>query len=184
MEYKNKCIDAIFPYSPDSVTIGTQTWMSKNLDIDDGGEGILTYDFTSDPNLSSCGIQYYYTYEAALRLANSLDGWHLPTSTEWNTLIDYVGHDVAGTKLKSTYGWYNNGNGTDDYGFCALPVGRFPDDETPELFVLYYRCYFQVYTDINSYTLRFCAWNQNYITTNAYGETSKKPLCSVRLIKD
>jgi uncharacterized protein (TIGR02145 family) len=29
----------------------------------------------------------------------------------------------AGTKLKATSGWNNSGNGTDDYGFSALPGG-------------------------------------------------------------
>ena len=29
-----------------------------------------------------------------------------------------------GTSLKSTYGWYNGGNGTDDFGFSALPGGN------------------------------------------------------------
>ncbi|MCL2689271.1 MAG: hypothetical protein FWE57_05420 [Chitinispirillia bacterium] len=33
-------------------------------------------------------------------------------------------------KLKATGGWYNNGNGTDDYGFSALPAGRFQSDNT------------------------------------------------------
>ena len=36
---------------------------------------------------------------------------------------NYVGSSTAGTKLKSTSGWYNNGNGTDQYGFSALPGG-------------------------------------------------------------
>jgi uncharacterized protein (TIGR02145 family) len=51
-------------------------------------------------------------------------GWHLPSDAEWTTLTDYVGGaSTAGMKLKSTSGWHNNGNGTDDYGFSALPGG-------------------------------------------------------------
>ena len=34
-----------------------------------------------------------------------------------------VGWDSAGKMLKSKTDWYGNGNGTDDYGFSALPVG-------------------------------------------------------------
>jgi uncharacterized protein (TIGR02145 family) len=50
-------------------------------------------------------------------------GWHLPSSAEWDTLINFVGGtETAGRKLKSTRGW-NNGNGTDNYGFSALPGG-------------------------------------------------------------
>jgi uncharacterized protein (TIGR02145 family) len=56
-------------------------------------------------------------------------GWHVPSDTEWEVLVNYVGGDsTAGTKLKSTSGWSDGGNGTDDYGFSALPGGgRFTD---------------------------------------------------------
>jgi len=38
--------------------------------------------------------------------------------------MDYVGgSSTAGRYLKATSGWYNNGNGTDEYGFSALPGG-------------------------------------------------------------
>lgn len=167
----------------DEVTIGTQVWMTKNLDIDDGGEGIKTYDFTNDPVLSSLGIQYYYTKEAAQRLANSIDGWHLPTRDEWNTLINYVGHPQAGTKLKSTSGWYDDGNGTDDYGFNAIPVGYYYDTERTYLSELYKCTKFQADTDTNISLLKALYWNQSYITNEANGG-HPRPACSVRLIKD
>jgi uncharacterized protein (TIGR02145 family) len=50
--------------------------------------------------------------------------YHIPTETEWSTLVDFAGgSEVAGKKLKSKSGWNDNGNGTDDYGFSALPGG-------------------------------------------------------------
>lgn len=66
-------------------------------------------------------------------------GWHLPTDEEWKVLegavdsqygigdlewdIDgYRGFD-AGGNLKTASGWYNNGNGTDLFGFSGLPGG-------------------------------------------------------------
>ena len=61
------------------------------------------------------------------------EGWHLPDTTEWNTLFSAVGgvqdEDYAcwwhgaGTALKSTSGWKKSGNGTDAFGFSALPAG-------------------------------------------------------------
>ena len=61
------------------------------------------------------------------------EGWHLPTQTEWDTLITAVGgrsavpeiRNTTGKKLKSTSGWYysDGENGTDDYSFTALPAG-------------------------------------------------------------
>jgi uncharacterized protein (TIGR02145 family) len=38
--------------------------------------------------------------------------------------MDFIGdEDTAGIKLKASSGWNNNGNGTDNYGFAALPGG-------------------------------------------------------------
>jgi uncharacterized protein (TIGR02145 family) len=70
--------------------------------------------------------------------------WHLPTSEEWNKLRNYVENDkgctnCAAKHLKVTSGWNNrtscdvfgdncvtiSGNGTDIYGFSALPGGNF-----------------------------------------------------------
>ena len=51
-------------------------------------------------------------------------GWHLPSKTEWKALFTEVGGEsTAGKVLKSETGWNKNSNGTDDFGFSALPVG-------------------------------------------------------------
>jgi uncharacterized protein (TIGR02145 family) len=42
-------------------------------------------------------------------------------------LTDFVGSN-AGKKLKSTSGWNNNGNGTNQYGFSVLPGGYGSSD--------------------------------------------------------
>ena len=105
----------------DTVTIGNQIWMSKNLAIDDGQSGIRTRTVNYG---QGDVVEYYYNWDAAVRVAASITGWHLPTRAEWNTLANAVGGtSTAGTKLKSTYGWNNDGNGTDDYGFAAFPAG-------------------------------------------------------------
>jgi uncharacterized protein (TIGR02145 family) len=59
------------------------------------------------------------------------EGWHLPSDGEWTELSDFVDldndgeatNDNEGTSLKSTMGWNSDGNGTDAYGFSALPGG-------------------------------------------------------------
>jgi uncharacterized protein (TIGR02145 family) len=67
------------------------------------------------------------------------DGWHVPTDYEWKVLegtVDSqygVGNPIwnqiffrgfnVGLNLKSTSGWYSGGNGTDLFGFTALPGG-------------------------------------------------------------
>jgi uncharacterized protein (TIGR02145 family) len=69
-------------------------------------------------------------------------GWHIPSTGEWDELMEYVDSNfgsfnttpqyfyslTAGRYLKATDGWNDyygiSGNGTDDYGFSALPGGR------------------------------------------------------------
>jgi uncharacterized protein (TIGR02145 family) len=50
------------------------------------------------------------------------DGWRVSSDEDWDVLIKHVGPD-AGMKLKSKTGWKYDGNGTDEYGFRALPAG-------------------------------------------------------------
>lgn len=60
-------------------------------------------------------------------------GWHLPNNTEWQAFLMAVGgRSTAGKVLKSQTGWNDykgtSGNGTDAFGFTALPAGfRFCD---------------------------------------------------------
>ena len=52
----------------------------------------------------------------------------MPHITEWSDLLSLVGEGDTTTisnKLKSTSGWSKNYNGTDDYGFTALPTGHW-----------------------------------------------------------
>ena len=64
-------------------------------------------------------------------------GWHVPTKTEWESLIDHLGGvSIAGGKMKST-GTLQQGNGlwqepntgaTNESGFTALPGGSRDQD--------------------------------------------------------
>lgn len=167
------------PPSFDEVTIGTQTWMAKNLDVDDGQSGIYTQEL-HNVNGVDMGTQYYYTLDAAVRIASSIRGWHLPTGAEFETLIDYIGSSTAGTKLKSTNGWSNNGNGTDDYDFCALPVGLV---DTNELVSTGTKAWFwtSTHTNGNYYRTFYLTDTSN---TAAIAAANKVVALSLRLIKD
>ena len=96
---------------------GTSTCYNYSPDIDacDEGQSLVAY-----------GRLYnWYAVDDARGLCPS--GWHVPTDGEWTELEDYItSQGFAGTEgmaLKSTSGWYDGGNGTDDYGFSALPGG-------------------------------------------------------------
>lgn len=56
------------------------------------------------------------------------EGWHLPSVEEFDTLLAAVGgEENANENLKSLTGWDTVavfGNGTDKYGFTALPAGE------------------------------------------------------------
>lgn len=105
-----------------TVQIGTQTWMAENLQDDDSLGGI----YTAHPiaNGYDMGVQHYYTWEAATRIAQNYPGWHLATTADFNTLTAYAGANstAACQALRSTSGW-NSTNGTDLYGYNCLPAG-------------------------------------------------------------
>jgi uncharacterized protein (TIGR02145 family) len=87
------------------------------------------YDWTTAMVLpSSCNSSYCESQISAKHRGICPEGWHIPSISEWKTLERAVGgFSTAGTKLKATSGWkdYNGHscNGTDDYGFSALPSG-------------------------------------------------------------
>jgi uncharacterized protein (TIGR02145 family) len=101
-----------------TAVIGTQEWMAENLLCPE-----LGCHFNNDPKNSKGGYGTLHTHYAIPSINEVLPaGWRVPTDEEWEKLIDFVGEN-AGTKLKSKEGWENGGNGTDDYGFNAVPAG-------------------------------------------------------------
>jgi uncharacterized protein (TIGR02145 family) len=120
-----------------TILIGAQTWMAENLDYD-GGDGSKGKCYEN--NTANCDkYGRLYDWETAMNEAPSSttnpsgvqgicpSGWHLPSDTEWDAL--QLGTNL-GTKLKAISGWNNDddgesGNGTDNYGFKALPGGKF-----------------------------------------------------------
>ena len=179
MPSANVTVSAMFvaagPVIP-SVTIGTLTWTSQNLAIDDGQGGI----YSRTLNYGQGNVtEYYYTWDAAVRVAASISGWRLPTRAEWNTLKSAAGGGyTAGTKLKSTYGWYSN-NGTNDYGFSVFPAGLYYDGFMDEGTYAYFYTSDNYSTAI-AYNVSFDGYG--YIETE--GEGYKTAGLSVRLIQD
>ena len=98
------------------------------------GEGI-SYCANFSPEINACDeaqslaaygrLYNWYAVDDARGLCPA--GWHVPTDGEWTELEDYITSEgfagEEGTALKSTTGWYDNGNGTVDFGFSALPGG-------------------------------------------------------------
>jgi len=105
-----------------TVTIGNQTWMAENLNYE--AEGSKCYN--NDP---ANGQKYGRLYKQETAKKACPPGWHLPSWDEWQELVNFAGGEIAGKKLKATNGWIGNGNGTDEYGFAALPGGSGSYDD-------------------------------------------------------
>ena len=121
------------------VKIGDPTWMAQNLNYK-GPSDKDTIGSCYGNNSANCN-KYGRLYTWATAMGSTEDkcgdgkncdiserargicpeGWHLPSNDEWQTLLEHADRDAK--KLKSTEGWSNGGNGTDDYDFTALPGG-------------------------------------------------------------
>jgi uncharacterized protein (TIGR02145 family) len=99
------------------VNVGGKTWMAQNLNYAAGGSKCYK------DNAENCE-KYGRLYDWNTAMKACPAGWHLATDAEWTALENAVGGSkTAGTMLKSKTGWKDNGNGTDNYGFSALPGG-------------------------------------------------------------
>lgn len=132
-----------------SVVIGSQTWMAQNLNTSHFRNGDPIPEAKSDAEWEKAGAEgkpawCYYEYKAengtkygklynwfAVNDARGLSpaGWHIPTNTEWDKLATNLGGFAAATrKLKSTAGWDNELNGSNESGFSGLPGGILTKD--------------------------------------------------------
>jgi len=103
-----------------TVEIGTQTWFAENLNYETANS--WCYENSS----SNCDVYgRLYTWGEALTVCPN--GWHLPSDSEWQILVDYLGgSSVAGGKLKEagyTHWSSPNAGATNSSGFTALPGG-------------------------------------------------------------
>jgi uncharacterized protein (TIGR02145 family) len=167
-----------------TVVIGAQTWLARNLNYAvEGGSKCYGDDQT---NRAKYGL--LYNWETALAICP--EGWRLPGNDDWDKLFRYVDNvsgsglyqsTMAGKYLKAASGWYNNGNGTDRYGFSALPGGYSGSSgllNTAE-------CYGYWWSSSGYDSNRAYYRGMNYDRDGAgYGYGPKATFFSVRFVKD
>lgn len=136
-----------------TVYIGGKWWMAENLKTTkykDGSDIPNIIDNGTWADLSTPAYCWYNNDETAYKdTYGSLynwyavstgnlcpTGWHVPNDAEWYVLENYIDPAIndpnatgwrgidGGTKLKASSGWNSEGNGTDAFGFSALPGGR------------------------------------------------------------
>jgi len=134
-----------------TVIIGSQVWMTGNLKVTHYRNGDQIQNVTDDTKWTKLktGAWCYYKNESANnvpfgKLYNWYaindsrhlcpPGWHIPSSEEWQTLIDFLGgNKVAGFKMKTISYWnkqFRDYRYSDNQSrFSALPGGyrRYDD---------------------------------------------------------
>jgi len=181
---------------------GTVLEEKKQLEVYDSedGEAETCSGYTSysleDKNTVNCD-KYGRLYEWETAKEACPKGWHLPSNKEWDKLLRYVDgtsgtespyeSKTAGKYLKAESGWDNNRNGTDKFGFFALPggFGNYKFDVG---------CGYDSAGDFGGDGSYGCWWNSSdeyHRNINHYNEDgvgysggSGKELYSVRCIKD
>ena len=118
-----------------SIVINGQEWMQKNLRVTKYRNGV-TIPTSISPYNTDASVAYEFSAENELLygrlyniqtvLSNQLcpTGWHVPSSTEWSTLINNLGGtSIAGRLLKSSSYWNLPNNASNLSNFSALPGG-------------------------------------------------------------
>lgn len=160
-----------------TVKIGNQTWMAENLAFKPNSGNYWAYD-----NNNSNVVKYGYFYDWQTAKNFCLTGWHLPSDAEWTQLINFVGgEDNACTKLKGKSGWSDGGNGTDDYGFTALPGGgRYGDGSFDT--IGYHGFWWSATENGPDYAWsRYLYYKESYVNRDSY---HKEVGFSVRCLRD
>ena len=133
-------------YHYSTVQIGDQCWFGENLrnEFYSNGDAIPlnetsvygetdSYCQSYAEGMNACNpaesLSHFgrlYTWYAVIDSAGLCPtGWHVPSDLEWTEMTDFLGGEyAAGPKLKSTSGWFNEGNGTNESGFTGLPAGE------------------------------------------------------------
>lgn len=186
----------------DTIKIGTQVWMLKNLDIDHYRNGDIipqVQDPTEWSNLTTGAWCYYNNYPTndstygklynwyAVNDTRGLApvGWHIPTDAEWQTLSTYLGGDnVSGAKLKETgtAHWLDPNTGaTNESGFTGLPGGY--KDLNGYFYNIKYGGYWWTSTGYNSTNVWYMLLYFEDVTTTKLNFDKGYGL-SVRCVKD
>ena len=193
--------------SEDEVAIGTQTWTSKNLDVETYRNGdpipqvqdnktwllIETGAWCYYENKTANGTKYgklYNWYAVIDERGLAPKGYHIPTDAEWTTLTTNLGGaSVAGGKMKETgtsHWKIPNRDATNSSGFTGFPGGfRYPGGRFSKEIGEF--AYWWSSSEIRGYDLdRASRWTLNFFSGYLGSLKKEYKQCGyyVRCIKD
>jgi uncharacterized protein (TIGR02145 family) len=127
-----------------TVRIDTQTWAIANLNVStfrngdsipeartnkewvaagESGKPAWCY-YNNDPASGPKYGKLYNWYAVNDPRGLAPEGWTLPGDADWSALSHFLGGQAAaGTKMKTTSGWTEGYNGTNESGFTGFPSG-------------------------------------------------------------
>jgi uncharacterized protein (TIGR02145 family) len=138
-------------------------------------------------NVDNASFGYIYNGYTIIENNNICpSGWHVPTESDWNTLINYLGgSSIAGSKMKESSDkyWILPNLGADNIsGFTALPNGYVGSDGA-SYDKLQDAC-FMVATFDSSGNPAFATIENNYTSVFISGTSAKVSGASIRCVKN
>jgi uncharacterized protein (TIGR02145 family) len=147
----NSIIDKRNNKSYKTTVINSKEWICENLDVSTFRNGDLIPEATTEEEWQKAGeekrpMSCYYNFDKsngekygklynwyAVNDSRGLapDGYHIPSDQEWEGLTKLLGEN-AGVKMKTSLGWKDFGNGSNESGFSGLPAGWVLSDGRSE----------------------------------------------------
>jgi uncharacterized protein (TIGR02145 family) len=164
------------------VEIGDQIWMAEYLNY-----------ATIEGSYLRLDEKYgrYYIWDTACNACPI--GWHLPSNSEWQELVDYLGKESGMKMMSESWCTYIGAPlglggstvcGTNESGLNVLPGGYcWPDPERIKLSHKDHFAFFWLSTEKNDSIAYY--WSVSSFGTSAeIDDQYKRVLCTVRCVKD
>jgi uncharacterized protein (TIGR02145 family) len=189
-----------------TIRIESQVWMAENLKSTKLNDGTAIPLVTGGPEWTNLVTPAYCWFDNNDTLYENIygacynwfvvstgkicpAGWHIPSDSEWQTMINFLGgNNSAGSKIKEsgTNNWVRtNNDATNESGFTALPSGqRSSLDGTFTGKGIYGGWWSATELFSSPFSAAWCRWIHADTTVVAHNEIFKKDGFSIRCLKD
>jgi len=186
-----------------TIKIGNQTWMAENLRVSKyrNGDAIpnildneewaalttgafCNYNNTSDLDTVATYGRLYNWYAVADTRGIAPEGWRVPTTADWNDLIDLLGGDTIASNALKEVGdthWLDPYESTNSSGFTAIPSGSRYLEKNSKWIGAYYTLWTATEADLNGAAFLYLFYYDSKVWK---GVNYKANGYAVRLIKE